>query len=163
MEKAKPATATEFLYQSLFPFVGKEQYFLLYGKRGLVESQVIVPHEASESFLDEMEKLLLKEQAPAVMGSIKLFKGDRRLLRFEMDGVCIALDLARCEKTMRFLSEMDRLTISAGGIPFVIKDSRLPAETVKQCYPEYELMKQQLMHYDPKRLFRSEMSQRLGL
>jgi decaprenylphospho-beta-D-ribofuranose 2-oxidase len=162
-EKAKPTTTTESLYNSLFPFVGKEYYFTLYGKRGLVECQVIVPDGASELFLNELQRLLLKEQVPAVMGSIKLFKGERRLLRFEMDGVCVALDLVRCEKTMRFLSTMDQLTISAGGIPFVIKDSRLPANTVKSCYPEYGLMKEHLLKYDTERLFRSEMSQRLGL
>jgi decaprenylphospho-beta-D-ribofuranose 2-oxidase len=162
-EKVKPTTITESLYDSLFPFVGKEQYFTLYGKRGFVESQVIVPCGASHAFLDELQRLLLREEVPAVMGSIKLFKGECRLLRFEMDGVCVALDLVRCEKTMRFLSTMDQLTISTGGIPFIIKDSRLSADTVKCCYPEYELMRQRLIDYDPRRLFRSEMSQRLGL
>jgi decaprenylphospho-beta-D-ribofuranose 2-oxidase len=162
-ERAKPTTVTEPLYDSLFPFVGKEHYFTLYGKRGLVECQVIVPYKESEQFLNELQRLLLKEQVPAVMGSIKLFKGEPRLLRFEMDGVCVALDLVRCEKTMRFLSAMDQLTISTGGIPFVIKDSRLPAKTINSCYPEYELMKEYLLNYDPDRLFRSEMSQRLGL
>jgi hypothetical protein len=124
---------------------------------------VIVPYKESEPFLNELQRVLLKEKPPAVMGSIKLFKGEPGLLRFEMDGVCVALDLVRSPKTLKFLSVMDELTISVRGIPFIIKDSRLPAAVVKNCYPEYELMKKYLIEYDSERLFRSEMSERLGL
>jgi decaprenylphospho-beta-D-ribofuranose 2-oxidase len=106
---------------------------------------------------------MLKEKPPAIMCSIKLFKGIPGLLRFEMDGACLAVDFVRCPKTLQFLSTLDSMLVSSGGIPFVIKDSRLPSMVAKKCYPEFEVMKKQLSDYDPDRLFRSEMSERLGL
>lgn len=163
MENAKKNEITETLFDSMFPFVRNWYYFCLYGKRGLAEYQMIIPTKDVESFLTEFQRIMVKEKPPAVMCSIKLFKGTPNLLRFEMNGACLALDLIRCTKTLEFLSILDSMIISSHGIPSIIKDSRLPDKVVQKCYPEYELMKKHLSDYDPERLYRSEMSERLGL
>jgi len=135
----------------------------LYGKAGFAEYQTIIAYNEIEAFLFEFQKILLREKPPAVMCSLKLFEGTPRLLRFEKDGVCLALDLVRSAQTDRFLAILDSMLMSSGGIPYLIKDSRLPEQVVKKCYPQFELMKKRLMDYDPKRLYRSEMSERLAL
>ena len=43
------------------------------------------------------------------------------------------------------------------------KDSRLTKEMVEQCYPEYYDFKEVLNEIDPKRIFKSELSERLNL
>jgi len=163
MEKAKNKEMTDPFFDAMFPFIHNWYYFLLYGKPGFAEYQMIIPTRETESFLTELQKLMLKDKPPAVMCSIKLFQGKPDLLRFEMDGACLAIDFIRCEKTNNFLSKLDSMLTSCHGIPFVIKDSRLPGNILSMCYPEFELMKKQLFEFDPKRLFRSEMSERLGL
>ena len=163
LEKAKKVEITEPLFEALFPFARNGYYFWLYGKIGFAEYQMIIPYNEVESFLVEFQKILLKEKPPAVMCSLKLFKGTQRLLRFETDGVCLALDLVRSVQTDRFLAILDSMLMSSGGIPYLIKDSRLPEQVVKKCYPQFEVMKKGLMDYDPKRLYRSEMSERLAL
>ena len=40
---------------------------------------------------------------------------------------------------------------------------RNPASVVRACYPEYEQFRSRLHALDPARLFRSELSNRLGL
>jgi decaprenylphospho-beta-D-ribofuranose 2-oxidase len=159
----RPARSEQPLFEALFPFAHRGEYFILYGRRGLAEYQVLVSDAEIEGFLKELEREVLLLRPPVVMASMKLFRGQQRLLRFEGDGVCVTLNLVRSSEGMAFLSRLDELTIAVGGIPHIIKDSRLPAPIVARCYAEYERFRQRLRVHDPDRLFRSELSERLGL
>ncbi len=138
-------------------------YFRLFGRPGLAEYQALVPHDATETFVCELRQLILSTRAPSVMLSLKAFKGAQRLLRFDGDGTCVTLDLQRSAATLDLLRQIDDLTIAVGGIPNIIKDSRLPKQVVQACYPEYERFRQELRAFDPRRIFKSEVSQRLEL
>jgi decaprenylphospho-beta-D-ribofuranose 2-oxidase len=159
--KANPVTMP--LFEAMFPFASRKEYFHLFGRRGLAEAQVIVPDHRIEGFLGELEERLLRERPPSVMISMKRFRGTPRLLCFEGDGICVTLDFARDAATNRFLGAFDEMCVAAGGLPNVIKDSRIPMETVRRCYPGYQEFCDRLDGYDPERLFRSELSKRLGI
>jgi decaprenylphospho-beta-D-ribofuranose 2-oxidase len=163
LEGMKPELTEMPLFDAMFPFARRGEYFLLYGQRGLAEYQALVPSRAITTFLQEVEGEVLRKRPPVVMLSMKLFKGTQRLLRFEGDGVCFTADLVRSPAGLSFLSVLDRLTTAAGGIPNITKDSRLPVAVVRQCYPEYERFRQNLRVFDPERRFRSELSERLEL
>ena len=79
------------------------------------------------------------------------------------DGVCVTVNLVRSSGGVEFLRTLDRLTLDAGGLPHVVKDSRLPAEVVARAYPGYEEFRARRRAHDPEGLFRSELSARLGL
>jgi decaprenylphospho-beta-D-ribofuranose 2-oxidase len=162
-ERLKPATVTMPLFDAMFPFASRKEYFLLFGRRGLAEAQVIVPEDQAEGFLAELERKLRRERPPSVMISMKRFRGTQRLLRFEGDGICLTLDFARDDAVARFLAAFDEMCVDAGALPNVIKDSRISRDTVRRCYPGYEEFRERLHAYDPERLFRSELSQRLGI
>ena len=162
-ERARPERAELSLFDSLFPFARRPEIFSFFGRRGFIEYQVLVPDGEVDSFLAELQRLIIKEEAPAVLLSFKLFKGDQRLLRFERDGVCVTLYLARSRAGLAFLKLLDQLTIDSGSLPNIIKDSRLPYPIVRACYPQYEAFRDALRAYDPARLFRSELSERLQL
>jgi decaprenylphospho-beta-D-ribofuranose 2-oxidase len=162
-ERWKARTVELPLFDAMFPFARRSEYFLLFGRRGLAEAQVLVPGAGVEGFLDELARLLRRTNAGSVMLSIKLFRGEPRLLRFEGDGVCVTIDFARSAATGRFLEAFDELCVAAGALPNPIKDSRLPRKTVRRCYPGYEEFRERLRAHDPDRRFRSELSERLGL
>ena len=162
-ERLKSKTVTMPLFDAMFPFASRKEYFLLFGRRGLAEAQVIVPDDEAEGFLAELERRLRRERPPSVMISMKRFRGMQRLLSFEGDGVCVTIDFARDDATSRFLAAFDEMCITAGALPNVIKDSRISRETVERCYPDYKEFRERLRAYDPERLFRSELSQRLGI
>jgi decaprenylphospho-beta-D-ribofuranose 2-oxidase len=84
-------------------------------------------------------------------------------LRFGGEGMCVTLNLVRSPAGLRFLPVLDEMTVAARGLPHIIKDSRLPAPVVRACYPEYDAFRSALLAHDPDRLFRSELSERLGL
>jgi decaprenylphospho-beta-D-ribofuranose 2-oxidase len=61
------------------------------------------------------------------------------------------------------LDDLNDLVAEFGGKPNIIKDSTLRPRTIQSCYPEYERFRDLLRQWDPQRLFRSELSQRLAL
>jgi decaprenylphospho-beta-D-ribofuranose 2-oxidase len=163
LEGRKPPRRAAPLFDAMFPFAARGDYFRLFGRRGLAEVQLLVPAAAADGVLAELERQILRAGAPALMVSLKLFRGDPGLLRFEGDGVCLTLDLVRSPRGLAFLPVLDELAIAAGALPHIVKDSRLPGPVVRKCYPEFERFRERLHVHDPARLFRSELSRRLEL
>jgi len=161
-ERLRPPSEV-LLFDALFPFARRGAYLLLYGRRGLAEYQALVPHAAAAEFLRALEQETLRFRAPVVMASLKLFRGEPGLLRFEGDGVCVTLDLVRSPEGLRFLERLDRLTLDASGLPHLVKDSRLPAAVVAASYPGHAAFRERRRRFDPDGLFRSELSTRLAL
>jgi hypothetical protein len=159
----KPERQTMPLFDALFPFARRPEYFLLFGRRGLAEVQVLVPNASIGEFLAELQRRILASGAPVLMVSMKPFGGSQRLLRFGGEGVCVTVNLVRSPAGLRFLPVLDEMTVAARGLPHIIKDSRLPAPVVRACYPEYDAFRSALLAHDPDRVFRSELSARLGL
>jgi decaprenylphospho-beta-D-ribofuranose 2-oxidase len=162
-ERRRPETSETGLFDAMFPFARRAAYFRLFGRPGLAECQILVPHDRAEAFLGELQRLVLSIRPPSVMLSVKAFEGTPRLLRFQGRGVCVTLDLARSAATLELLRRLDDLTIAVRGLPHIIKDSRLPREVVQACYAEYEPFRRMLSDFDPERLYRSDLSERLGL
>lgn len=152
------------LFDSIFPIQHtKELYFKFFGPAGFHESQVIVPEERFPEYVDGVKEFLKKKSLPITLASAKLFSGTSDLLRFSGGGICFALDFPRQKEAQDFLPYLDTLLVRCGGIPNIIKDSHLSRDVVEATYPEYEKFKRLLQEFDPKRLYRSELSERLGL
>jgi decaprenylphospho-beta-D-ribofuranose 2-oxidase len=151
------------LHKFLFPVLGKEAYFQLFGTRGFHEYQVILPSAAFRSFVDEVKKRLLNTPVAITLASGKLFSGNRELLRFTGAGVCFALNFPRTPAGLQFAAFLDDLILDLGGWPNISKDSRLSAAVTQRAYPEYDRFKTLLQSFDPRRLYKSELSQRLAL
>lgn len=146
-----------------FPFAAAPEYFLLYGRPGLIECQLLVPHAVARDVIRELAAMIRRWEPDSVMASVKSFRGPRALLRFSGDGICLTLDFARTPATLRFLPELDALVLRAGALPNLVKDSRVPRAVVEAAYPGCEEFRRRLAAYDPERLYRSELSRRLGL
>ena len=85
------------------------------------------------------------------------------LLRFCGDGICFALNFPRVRGALELMRDLDFSLGEVGGRPNIIKDSRLPQTTVVAAYPQYSRFRSILHAWDPNRLFRSELTDRLGL
>lgn len=162
-EHRRPEIVRTPLFDALFPFARRSAYFRLYGRPGLAEVQILVPWDRADAFLRELRRLVLSIRPPSVMLSMKAFDGAPRFLRFDGSGVCVTLDLARSPRTLDFLRRIDDLTVAAAARPHIVKDSRLPRSVVEASYPEHEAFRGALRAFDPRRLYRSELSERLGL
>ena len=151
------------LQDALFPIHRVQTYFKLFGRNGFHEYQAILPVSAAADYLEAIRQYLRRQPLAITLASAKFFAGSRELLRFRSDGICLALNFPRGQAASRFMLLLDELVIAHGGMPNIIKDSRLPRAVVDACYPGVEEFRSALLAFDPKRLFRSELSQRLGL
>jgi decaprenylphospho-beta-D-ribofuranose 2-oxidase len=151
------------LFAFLFPVARKVAYFELFGRRGFHEHQVIVPREAFAAYARAVRRFVEDDRAPVTLASCKLFRGTRAHLRFDGDGVCVALDFPRGDAGTRLAQFLDGAAREVKAPPNVVKDSRLPREVAAACHPGYEAFRDALARHDPERLYVSEVSERLGL
>jgi decaprenylphospho-beta-D-ribofuranose 2-oxidase len=163
LERVRAGRREQPLFDALFPFARRGAYLRLYGRRGLAEHQSLVPHAAAGEFLKRLEREVLAARPPLVMASLKLFRGEPRFVRFESDGVCVTLDLVRSADGLSFMERLDRLLLDCGGLPHLIKDSRLPAAVAARAYPGYHEFRERRRAHDPEGRFRSALQERLEL
>jgi decaprenylphospho-beta-D-ribofuranose 2-oxidase len=152
------------LPRAFFPFAGKEFFFRLYGRRGFREYQALFPRDSWENVCKEVAKAISESGLPIAFGSLKLFRGQRRMLNFSGDGVCLAFDIPNQASADRLLSGLDEITIHAGGIVNLAKDSRLSAVGVRRMYGRcYDEFRDALRHYDSHKRFVSELRRRIDV
>jgi decaprenylphospho-beta-D-ribofuranose 2-oxidase len=163
LNRLQPPRRRENLFDSLFPFARSSTYFRLFGPRGLMESQILLRLPDADNFLAELEKRIRKHRPPAIFISLKMMRGEESYLRFERHGPCVTINMVRNAVGYDFASVLDELTERFGGLPSIIKDSRLPKSVVEKCYPGVDAFRAELRAFDPARRFRSEVSRRLDL
>ena len=151
------------LADALFPTHKAQAYFHFFGAVGFREYQAILPHRAATSYVDAIRSYLRERPLPITLSSAKVFAGSRELLRYTGDGISLALNMPGGAEADMFMAFLDQRVIELGGIPNIIKDSRLPRAVVDACYPEADRFREALRAFDPKRLFRSDLSERLKL
>jgi len=150
------------IFDSLFPFGGNAKAFhLFFGKNGFSEYQILVPLTRVDEFVNDLIKLIINEKPPLIVIFMKPFSGVQRYLRYCGSGITIALDFQRSPLTNTVMSKIDNLTISYGAIPNIIKGPK--KEVVKSCFPEYDKFINDLKKFDPKRIYKSDLSEKLGL
>jgi decaprenylphospho-beta-D-ribofuranose 2-oxidase len=151
------------LFDFLFPVARKVLFFELFGRAGFHEYQVILPIAAFDEFIKDVRAYLSRNRVGICLASGKIFRGKQSLLRFNGSGICFALDFSRDSVSGRFAAFLDELVVRIGGLPNLLKDSRLPRQVMEACYGETDSFRRRLKAYDPARLYRSESSERLGL
>ena len=97
------------------------------------------------------------------LGSAKLFRGKRRALSFQEDGLCLAIDvpLEGHGKIYDFFNSMDELVVNQGGIANIAKDSRLTGGVVEKMYPGSREFWAALHKWDPEIRFSHDLRCRI--
>ena len=62
-----------------------------------------------------------------------------------------------------FMNEIDQLCLKFNILPSVIKDSRLPKSIFEKTYKFANEFRENLCKFDKKRIYKSEVSRRLGI
>ncbi len=147
----------------IFPVVGKEFYFSLFGNKSFIESQILISYEKVESFIDDFKNLINFHKPIITLFSVMGMSGEHRYLRFEGNMICLTFDVVNNQKNLNFINELDKLYIRYDVVPSLIKDSRLKKEVFDKCYKFANEFRKDLRNFDNKRSYRSELSDRLDL
>ena len=151
------------LTKAIFPFVGKEIYFNLFGNQGFLESQLLIDRLIFSEFVEEYKFLFKKYNPIITLLSLKNMSGKQKYLRFEDNKICLTFDFVNNKINKIFMSKIDELCIKFKILPSIIKDSRINESTFNQCYTDASLFKTKLKQFDKNRVYKSELSERLGL
>jgi decaprenylphospho-beta-D-ribofuranose 2-oxidase len=151
------------LFDALYPFHNKGFYFDLFGHRGFIAQQILIPEDSIFEFIKKFESIIKRADIPIVLSAIKAFRGEQQLLNFNGDGFSLYCDFLNNGDSIKFLDKFNDLATDYGCISNIIRNSYLSAEIVKNQYNQYNEFKDRLHNYDPDRLFVSEISNRLEL
>jgi decaprenylphospho-beta-D-ribofuranose 2-oxidase len=156
--------ALESIGSHMFPLDALDAWPRLYGPKGFVQYQLVVPYGA-ESTLSAVIEQLRRAGVPCYLAVLKDF-GPRNSfpLSFPIEGWTLALDLPRAAPGLdAALDRLDELVAGAGGRIYLTKDAHAGAETLAAMYPRLEEWRETREQVDPERLWRSDLAERTGL
>jgi decaprenylphospho-beta-D-ribofuranose 2-oxidase len=148
----------------MHPLDGIANWNLLYGRKGFVQYQFVIPNEHSDFLFKVLENLRRYKIASPLGVLKKLGKESSALLGFAKPGWTLAIDIpVGITGVAQLLDEFDRELISLGGRVYLVKDSRVSAESLSEMYPNLDAWRSVKNKYDPENLWQSDQSRRLNL
>ncbi|MGB8717482.1 MAG: FAD-binding oxidoreductase [Rhodanobacteraceae bacterium] len=151
------------LGEALLPLNDAGGYFAAYGRRGLLECQWLVPHDAFDSFAGKLEQLVRRRHALLPLISSKLFDGACDGPGFDGRGVSLALHMPANSDGLAFACALADLALDHQGRPNPIKQSGLDAASLRRALPDLEAWQAKVAAHNPGHLLQSELIRRLQL
>jgi decaprenylphospho-beta-D-ribofuranose 2-oxidase len=148
----------------MFPLDGLDAWPRLYGPRGFLQYQLVVP-SGREQVLDSVIGRLRHARVPCFLAVLKDFgPANSAPLSFPLAGWTLALDLPRAAPGLdALLDGFDELVAGAGGRVYLSKDARLRRDMLEAMYPRVDEWRAVRDRADPERLWRSDLALRTGL
>ncbi len=114
-----------------FPLDGVARWNRLYGRKGFLQFQCVVPTR-------EALRALLQDAPASPLTVLKRFGNVESpgMLSFPRPGFTLTLDLPnRGEETFAHFARLEAITMEAGGALYPAKDARMSADTFARSYP----------------------------
>jgi FAD/FMN-containing dehydrogenase len=126
-----------------YPLDAIRQWNRLYGRRGFLQYQCVVPFREGAASLQEILGRIAAAGSGSFLAVLKVF-GDIAspgLLSFPRPGITLALDFPnRGRKTLDLLESLDEVVRRAGGAVYPAKDARMSRYSFQQYFPQWEML-----------------------
>ena len=136
----------------------------VYGARGMVQYQFVVPFGEEAAMRTVIERLSAA-RAASFLAVLKRFgAGNPAPLSFPAPGWTLALDVPAGSPGLgELLHGLDRIVLDAGGRHYFTKDAHTTPDAIRQGYPRLDEWKAVRDSVDPLGRCQSDLSRRLGL
>ena len=145
----QPRRGIEHYQRFFYPLDGIADWNRIYGPRGFLQYQCVVPPASEAAATAEMLERIAASGQGSFLAVLKQF-GQRPapgLLSFSRAGTTLALDFPfRGKPTLDLLDALDRVVLAAGGAVYPAKDARMPPEVFAGSFPRLAEFRQ---HVDP--------------
>ena len=136
----------------------------LYGNRGMVQYQFVVPVGQEDAMRTVVERLSASGAASFLAVLKRFGAANPAPLGFPQAGWTLALDLPGASRGLGdLLHGLDRVVLDAGGRHYFAKDSHMTPEAVRRGYPRLDEWKAVRDEVDPLGVWQSDLGRRLGL
>jgi len=136
----------------------------LYGSRGMLQYQFVVPFGEEQAMRTVVERLSASG-APSFLAVLKRFgAANPAPLSFPRAGWTLALDLPGASHGLGdLLHGLDKVVLDAGGRHYFAKDAHMTPDAVRRGYPRLDEWKAVRHEVDPHGVWQSDLGRRLGL
>lgn len=133
-----------------FPLDAVADWNRIYGPRGFLQYQCVVPPEAAAAATAELLQRIAASGTGSFLAVLKVFsdRAPAGILSFPRAGTTLALDFPnRGSATLELLERLDDIVAGAGGAVYPAKDARMRGDRFRRYFPRWQDM---LPHVDPR-------------
>ncbi|RED97074.1 FAD-binding oxidoreductase [Marinoscillum furvescens] len=146
-----------------YPLDGIKDWNRMYGRKGFLQYQFVLPFDGGEQALDAVLERICKHGAASFLAVLKLMGPESSPVSFPMPGYTLALDIPMSSRLFALLDELDELVVAHGGRIYLAKDARSKRHVLQQGYPRIDKFRSIRKLTGAFKKFESLLSRRLEL
>jgi decaprenylphospho-beta-D-ribofuranose 2-oxidase len=157
------AGAVQNITQFLHPLDIAGEWNRVYGPRGFLQYQFVVPFGAEDTIREAVHTIAHSGHVSALNVLKRFGAGNRAPLSFPTPGWTLCVDFPVRPGLHELCERLDGLVLAAGGRLYLAKESRTTPDALQRMYPRIDEWRKVRAAVDPTGIFSSDMSRRLAL
>ncbi|HEX5405731.1 MAG TPA: FAD-binding oxidoreductase [Pseudonocardiaceae bacterium] len=155
--------AVQNITQFLHPLDIAGEWNRVYGPRGFLQYQFVVPFGAEDTIREAVHVIAHSGHVSALNVLKRFGAGNRAPLSFPTPGWTLCVDFPVRSGLHEVCERLDQLVLAAGGRLYLAKESRTTPDALQRMYPRIDEWRKVRAAVDPTGIFSSDMSRRLAL
>ena len=151
-------------FSYFFPLDSVGHWNRIYGRRGLIQHQCVIPKARSREALGEMLERISAAGNPSFLAVLKLLGRDEDgVIGFPLEGYTLSIDFPADPQSFLLARTLDAIVAANGGRIYLAKDACQDRVVLEAGYPNLDQFRNWRQESGSARKFRSLQSERLGL